>query len=301
MGPVIYERMSSLIVLGTAFVAVVATVLALTGLIVPGREGSVQNPGGGSPGASVPASAAPGAITGIGGTLTVTGDREGTMVIHSEGLDNRYSVIGDDGRISFEGDPMSIVQLSYDGWEFFPEPEDCTITPGELDPEFGTVATEIRCDDLSDIRDKGVISLSGIIGVSADVVGMRPDLPESGGSATVGEETWEFDEAFLYAFRFPSQAGGDNNMTLTDDDTGYLGFDFDVQTHRLTLTRLARDGTEADVASGSCTVEVSELGRLNPRTTVIEVTFACSDIEVPGLGAVPISGTVIAEQIEVSF
>ncbi len=301
MGTVIHERMSSLIVLGTAFVAVVATVLALTGLIVPGRTGSAQNPDGASPGASTAPSAAPGSITGIGGTLTVTGDREGTLVIDSEGVDNRYSVLGDDGRISFEGDPMTVVQLSYEGWEFFPEPEDCTLTPGELDVDLGVVATEFRCDDLADVRDKGTISLSGVIGLPADVVGMSPDLPDSGGSAQVGEEAWEFEEVMLFAWQFPSQSGGNYNMNLIDDEAGMLGFNFDVQSHQLTLARVERDGTGADVSSGACSINVSELGRYNPRTTVIEVTFTCTDVEVPGLGAVPISGTVIADRIEVSF
>ena len=209
----------------------------------------------------------------------------------------------------FEGDPPTVAQVSWDGLEFFPTPDDCSITPGDLDDQLGVGYAEVECLALVDVRGGDTITLSGRLGVALTLVG-ESELPEMGGSVTVGDETWEFTEALLFEFAFPASTGSDDyNMILAREgtDTGCPGpecsrtslrFRYDVETHRLALSNVERDGEDADLAAGACSLETSELGRLTPATAVVELAIDCPAAEVPGLGAVPISGTVIVQQLE---
>ena len=112
--------------------------------------------------------------------------------------------MGDAARIVFEDIPAVVAQISWEGLEFFPEPEDCTITPGELDDETGIGHAELDCVGISDVRSGETIDLSGNVGMALTMVG-ESDLPPMGGSVAVGDESWEFTEAFL--FRFPVNSG----------------------------------------------------------------------------------------------
>ena len=295
----------SVTVLVIAFVGAVVVTLGLANAIVPGGGPDSQATGGG--GATPVPTLVP--VAGAGGHLTVSGDRTGTMSLTREANEARYSLVGDSARMVFEGDPPEVTQVSWEGLEFFPEPGDCTITPGELDDEIGVGYAEVECSDLSDIRDGGTISLSGTLGLPLTMVG-ESDLPEMGGSVTVGDETWEFDAAMLFAIPFVAVAGEDDyNMILAREGTDRgcpgsecsrtsLRFRYDVQTHRLTLVNVERDGEDADLPSGACALETNELGRLTPGTAVVELTISCPAAEVPGLGTVPIGGTVIIQQVD---
>ena len=140
--------------------------------------------------------------------------------------------------------------------------------------------------------------MAGTLGLALTTVG-ESDLPQMGGSVTVGEETWEFEEAFLFGFRVNQGAGTeDYNMVLTDPAHGSLRFRYDVQTHRLTLVNVERDGEDADLAAGACSLETNELGRLAPGTALVELSIDCPVADVPGLGPVAIRGTPIVQQIE---
>jgi hypothetical protein len=299
----------SITVLAVAFAATVVVTIGLATVIVPGRAADPPAAGGS---ATPAASLAP--IEGIGGHLTVTGDRTGTLTVTSESNDDRYSLEGSAARIVFEDRPPVIVQLSWEGLEFFPEPADCTITPGRLDSEIGVGYAEVACENLTDIRGGGMISLSGTLGMALNVVG-ESDLPEMGGSVTVGDETWRFAEAILFTFPVNLFTGGeDYNMILSDEntDTGCpdnappspdcsrtsLRFRYDVQTHRLTLVEVTREGTSADLAAGACSLATEELGRLSPGAAVVELTIDCPAADVPGLGSVPIAGTVVIQQLD---
>ena len=156
-------------------------------------------------------------------------------------------------RVVFQGSqPPVISQISWEGLEFFPEPEACTITPGELDDEIGVGYAEIRCEGLADIRGGGTVDMAGTLGLALTTVG-ESDLPPMGGSVAVGDETWEFTEAFL--FRFPVNLGAgteDFNMVLTDEGNGSLRFRYDVQTHRLTLVNVERGGEASDLDAAAC-------------------------------------------------
>ena len=298
----------SVTVLVMAFVGAVVVTIGLATVIVPGGAPDPQSAGGGDGGGGGPPPTLQ-PIEGAGGHLTVTGDREGTLTLTRESNDERYSLVGDDARMVFDGDPPAVAQLSWEGLEFFPEPEDCSITPGELDDQLGIGQAEVACTDLVDIRDGGTISVSGTLGLPLTMVG-DSDLPETGGSVTVGDETWEFVEAMLLAIPFVAVAGEDDyNMILAHDGTdegcpgpecsrASLRFRYDVQHHRLTLANIERDGADADLAAGACALETNELGRLTPGTAVVELTIDCPAAEVPGIGAVPIAGTVIVQQID---
>lgn len=290
----------SVSVLGMAFVGVVVLTLGLAAAIVPGTAVSSQGDDG-TPSASAIAREpeVTGGIPEVGGTLTVTGDVDGTFRLTRESLDGRYSLVGDQGRISFEGVPTEVAQLSYEGLEFFPAPADCSVAPRELDTTVGVGSAVFRCDDLEDIRGDGVISIEGVIGLPVDMLGER-SFPASGGSVEVGGETWQFSEALLFTAPLPAIAGAAYyNLELVDEEAGgALNFTYDHLTHRLTLVNVGRDGQGADTPAGACTLHVRVLGKTNPRTTITELTIHCAAVDVPGLGTVAIDGTVVVDQID---
>jgi hypothetical protein len=298
--------MRSLIVLGVAFAGALVVTIGLANVIVPGQADAPPAADGGSGDGATPApSLAP--ITGVGGHLTVTGDLDGTLTVTSESNDGRYTLEGSDARIVFEGSPPVVVQVSWEGLEFFPEPEDCTITPGELNDQTGIGYAEVACEGLTDLRGGGTVDVAGTIGLALNMVG-ESDLPEMGGSVSVGEETWEFEEAFLFLFPVNFGPGTqDYNMILTDAELGVIRFRYDVQTHRLALIEVGRgptpdarpfEGEVAAVPAGACNLGTNELGRQSPDTAVVELSISCPATEVPELGTVPITGTLIVQQLE---
>lgn len=289
----------SITALGAAFAGVVVATLALAALIVSGptmvpQPSDVADPG--------PAATAPGdpvvVIPGLGGELTVTGDREGTFVFDRSAEGPGYGLRGAHGRIFFDGSPLAVVQLNLEGLSFFPEPDACTITAGNLTNAIGIGRADLRCDALVDIRGNGEIAISGTIGLPLDLLAVR-ELPPPGGSVTVGPETWMFADATLQGWQLATLGGTRAyNLELVDEAAGAaLNVTFDVETRALTLANVARDGSETNLADG-CALGSTELGQLNPRITVIELSIDCAAVEVPGLGAVPIHGTVIVERLE---
>lgn len=299
------DWLRSLAVLGMAFVAVVTATLGLAGVVVPGEPPTAPVAGAnGEPEASATPMPTDAGWLGLGGTLAVSGDREGEFRLTRESLQNRYSLTGDDGRISFEGNPIDVAQLSYDGLEFFPDPEDCTVEPLNLDTAIGVGQAELTCIDLEDIRGNGTISLHGQIGLPVDRLAERT-LPLTGGSLEVGPETWIIEEAYLFTWQMPAIAGAPQyNLELADRVTenaspaiAQLNVSYDIESHALTPATVERDGEFATIPEGACRIEREELGRQNPRTTVVELTISCSEVDVPGLGPVPISGTVVVDEV----
>jgi hypothetical protein len=288
----------SVTVLAVAFVAAVVVTIGLAYVIVPGGAAEPRRAAGDAGGAATGTPSTP-PITGIGGNLTVTGDREGTLTVTRESNQERYSLVGDGARVVFEGNrPPVVSQVSWDGLEFFPEPEACTVTPGELDDEIGVGYAEVRCEDLVDVRGGETVSMAGTLGLALTTVG-ESGLPQMGGSVTVGEETWEFEEAFLFGFPVNQGAGTDDyNMVLTDPRHGSIRFRYDVQTHRLTLVNVERGGEASELNAGACSLATNELGRLSPGAAIVELTIDCPVVDVPGLGAVAIRGTPIVQQID---
>ncbi|MGZ8564203.1 MAG: hypothetical protein ACXWWU_11360 [Candidatus Limnocylindria bacterium] len=299
------DWLRSLAVLAASFAGVVVLTVGLAVLIVPDPVGSSGEPGVADP-SDAPATSAPIgnldiAPTAIGGTLVVTGDRALNLVVDRESADGQYGLIGDDARVFIGGDPLSILQMNLDGLSFFPDPDECTITPGLLNQDIGVAGAHLRCEDLADIRGDGVVTVDGVVGIAADVLGMRGDLPRSGGTITFADETLEFADAVLYAFPSPVIAGEDQtNMGLVDGRTE-LYFSYDVQTHGIALVSIERDDVPTEVPPEACSIATRALGKLNPRVTVIEMALTCAAVQLPDLGTVTIDGALIVEQIELSF
>ena len=290
--------------LAVSFAGVVVLTFGLAVLIVPTPVGSSEPPGSAASGA--PATPAPvGDIdaipTAIGGTLVLTGDREASLVVDREATDGQYGIIGDDARIFLGGDPLTVVQMNLDGLSFFPEPDACTITPGRHNQQIGVASAEVRCEGLADIRDSGVVNVEGVLGIAADMLGMRGDLPPMGGSVAFGDQTLTFTEAWLFAFFGPVIGGEENtNMGLVDGTTG-LYFTYDVHTHAIALAFIEIEGEITEVPAGACTIATREIGKVNPRNTLVEMTMRCPAVELPDLGGISIEGTVLVEQLEAPF
>ena len=292
------EWLRSATVIGIAFAGVVAATLGLAAAIVPSPAASTET---GSPGASaVAVQPTPGSgIPGLGGQLAVTGDREGTLVLTRESQDGNYALVGGDGRITFEGAPVVVTQVSYDGLEFFPGEGDCTVRPRNLDNAVGIGFAELVCTDISDIRDNGVVTIAGTIGLPVDRLAGR-EMPLTGGSIQVGDETWAFEYGLLLLWQQPMIGGETNaNMELLDEALQAAVYLFyDIETHRTSVTEVMRDGETIAVPDGACRLEREVLGRPNPGATTIELGIDCPAVEVPGLGTVPISGSVIVDELE---
>lgn len=294
-----YDWLRSLALLGMAFAAVVVATLGLGAVVIPTEGGEAAVEPGVSP-TDGPASSQPaqpaGPVTRLGGTLAISGDREGTLLLERPSADGRYSLIGDDGRIVFEGDPLTVSLVSYDGWEFYLDPGDCELTPGERHDPTGVAGVTVRCEDIDELRDQGTVTIEGTVGVAADLLGMRGGLPESGGTLTLGDETLEFPAAFI-----DLTLGGTHAGTIFDDDSGaFVTFAYEPQTHELSVAEVAYGGDQVRLDPGACSVGQQDIGVLNPSTRVVELTVRCASIDVPALGAVPLEGTVVAEVIDVA-
>lgn len=293
----------SLSLLAGAFGGVVVITLALAGLLVPERGASSVTGGSRPPGAAGGlANPDPVAgIPGLGGTLTVSGDREGslrlTREVHHQG---GYALEGGGDRITFVGAPVDVSQISYDGLEFFPDRGQCSVTSGNLDNAIGIGFAELQCDELVDIRDGGTISMRGEIGLPVDLLVGR-QLPASGGIVFVGDEAWAFEEAWLVTWQQPAIAGvSEYNLRLEDlgGPPRALNFAYDVESHALSLANVRVGNSDVDVPAGACTFDRVELGMHNPRTRVVELSMSCPSVDVPGTGSVAISGSVVVDELQ---
>lgn len=306
MTPNVSDWFRSLGVFGTAFAAVLVVTMGIAGVIVPTPGGDAQAgdapPGPSDPIESTPVPTTAARPTTIGGTLAVSGDREGTLVLDRETTQDGYGLVGADGRIIFElGDPVTVRRVQYDGLEFFVEPDDCTVTPGERHDPSGVAGAEIHCPAIDDVRGNGIIGLEGRVGVAADLFGLRGDLPVTGGTLALGDETLTFQEAFLTTGPprviggIPSQFAGQ----LHDAESGAaLALEYDGQSHELSVIEIRYAGDTVVVPTGACLVSENEIGLLNPRTRVVELDISCQALDIPALGSVPLEGTVVAELSE---
>ena len=290
----------SISILGIAFGGVVVLTFGLAALIVPGASGSALAPGA-APDASAGGRApVAGPITAIGGTLVVSGDRDGDLVLDREEVGERYALSGRDGQVTFEGgSPLTVAQISFDGLDFFVDPGDCELTSGERHDPTGVAGAHLVCEDIEDVRDNGVVTFQGHVGVAADLLGLRGDLPESGGTLELGDETLTFQFA---AMTIPSNSrfSGIYAGTLYDPrtETG-LTFTYDPQNHAMVLSELAYAATQpVQLPASACSVSTNDIGLLNPHTRVAEMSIRCDAIEVPDLGTVSLEGTLVVELSE---
>jgi hypothetical protein len=304
------DWLRSVVVLAITFVGVMVVTLGLATILVA-RPVASSDPGEPAPSGTAGESPNLGAhepepsegIPHVGGALAFSGDREGTLELTRDSLEGTYGLVGSDGRMTLEGLPPEIAQVSYDGWEFFPDAGQCTVTAGDADPQLGLAMAEVTCTDLVEIRDKGTVGIAGSINLPADRAGPRA-LPQTGGTATVGDETWTFEQAFLATWN-PSifvMGAGEFSMELVDAATSArMLFSYDADSHHLALAAVERDGELVEVADGACRIEREMLGKPNPRDIAVELLISCPGVDVPGLGTVPIEATVVVDELGYPF
>ncbi len=310
---------TGLTVLSAAFVGTVVVTMGLAVMLVPQ---SASLPARTDPSASegVPVVRTPPPVDevprAIGGVLTVHGDLEGSFALDREHAeigfefdpeaeiarleDGPYQLSGSNARIAFARDPLAVEQIDYEGWSIYPDPEDCAITPGVLNATLGVASATLRCEEIADIRDNGVVTVDGTIHAAADVLGMRGDLPTSGGSLAVGSDSVDLAEAraLLERFGFDAATGLASLPMLNDGMTEGVILAYDPHTHELDLESIIV-GEESIEAPDACSVTRTDLGLLNPRTSVVELAISCDAVEAPGQGSVPVSGSLVVDLIGV--
>lgn len=287
--------------LGVAAGLVIMFVVGLARLTVPdeptfgeGFEDAAENPDGSID--FIP--------TAIGGELQISGAREGTITLDGQVDGPTYGLGSGQARVFFESDPLAINQMSYDGLAFFPEPADCEFTIGQHNEETGLAAVQITCAELVDIRGNGTVSISGFAALPADLV-VDLDLPETGGTVTVGDVTFEPEDPVLFIGpSFEGSGANEIGMNLfTPDigpgaeDTAAVFFAYDGTTDTLTLTQVSLRRGVAEVDPGECETQNEELTVINPQASIWEVTFSCQSVDVSSQGSVPVTGDVVYEKI----
>lgn len=309
---------SGLTILSAAFVGIVVVTMGLAAVIVPQAFRSIPDADPAASGA-VAVDMTPQAVDqvpdAIGGMLTVTGDVEGSFVMDREDAeigfefdeevgtarleDGPYQLSGEDGRITFGVDPMVVDQIDYAGLSFYPDPADCEIAPGVLNPTLGIATAGLRCEEIADVRNNGVATFDGTIVAAGDVLGMRGDQPASGGSLAVGPTTIELPEAraLLEPFGFDPETGLASLPLFGADTDSGLFLAYDPHTHELGLDSVVVSGESAEVPDGACSVTRSDIGLLNPRTSVVELSVECDAVDIPQLGSVPVEGALVVDLI----
>jgi hypothetical protein len=72
-------------------------------------------------------------------------------------------------------------------------------------------------------------------------------------------------------------------------------------THSLTLDEITLDGEVSVVPANACVLSTRDIGAVNAHTTLVEVKIRCEAVEIAGLGTVPVSGTVLVDQVDPPF
>lgn len=286
----------SIIVLAAGFGGVVAVTLFLALVIVPPSAETPRPPD--SSGAAAPAGS-----PGVLGGLTLTGDRTQSLGLDREIEGDRFTLTGDDGRVVLEGQPATISRLLIDGVEFYLDPDDCGYSPGARDPETGLAPLGVECVEVTDVRDTATVTVEGTLWLPADLVGSRGDLPSTGGQVSVGDETLTFAEATMDLRRPALVETGPNSFVRNPPvyrvpvigENGSLEFEFDSLESILRLAEVEVDGRVGDIDPEACSLSSRHLDELSPRVTVVELTLDCPEVEVDGLGGVPLEGTVVID------
>ena len=308
------EWSRSLTVLAVAFGGTLAITLGLVMLIVQDRAAAPTAEATQTPAPAIAPDVAP---TSIGGTLAVTGDRSDTFRLDRPLYDvhvspdfergfarvefGRFGLLGQAGDIYFESEPLSVAQIDFDGLAFYPDPADCTITPGMLNPATGIASARLECPDLEDVRGAGTVTLDGGVALPADLLGLRGELPPSGGQIEIGDQTLAFsDGRMLVMSALTDDTRRVPLFIYGDDDVSSLGFERDPNTAQLYLTYIVIDEEPFDIDDDACLVTAEDLGLSSPIATVQELTIRCDALELGGHGTVSIEDTLVIDLINES-
>ncbi|CAN5125641.1 hypothetical protein BH23CHL9_BH23CHL9_05000 [soil metagenome] len=251
----------------------------------------------------------------IGGSLEITGDRTGTMVLDTaSGIGGRYEVLDDggisirpdataelrgaDGHIRFDGDSGQVTHIAYDGLSIYVDPGQCEITHGAVKEATELMAALIECPDIADVRGQGVISVAGVVALPADALRGRGDLPPTGGSVEVAGRTIPLDEAEIFLDGEPLEETGRIQWGVIDADraSGIL-LEYDPGADRWFLCDAFSNNDYATLEE-PCPMAAEELGRINEYTTVVRLEIDCTDVAVAGGGTGSVTGTIVADVIQ---
>lgn len=303
------------ILAGTVGGVAVAT-MGLTALMIPASVTAVATP------TPVPTFDLDTAPTAIGGSLEVTGDRTGTMTLdEARGVGSRYEaredggvsirpvqqaeLRGPEGHIRFDRDDGSVTQIEFEELTFYLDPGECAVTLGAGHPDNGLMAALVECLDIADIRDKGVVSITGIVSLPGEVLRGRGGLPESGGvlelaSESVGSGEAEItsvnlDEADIFLDHGPDEDGRIRWGTFTE--VGGMAVEYDPEAEQFYVTQVSAGDSYA-VTSEPCPVTTQDLGQISDSVRVVQMELDCAGWTDAEGDPVTVSGTIVVDVIQ---
>lgn len=266
-----------------------------TGVEVPGQESTSTTVDGGHPIIDP--------TTHLGGTLTVSGDRPGTFTPHREDSTmSGYTLVASGDRITFARDEdrtLFVDHVTYDGLDFYLDPGDCEIEPGEVNTALGISTLNVACPEITDLRDTATVTVEGRVGVASTLTG-REDLPEMGGSITVSGDV-ELNlhvEAGTWV-EYPEQAGvfGNDGVNLVGSDGIPLVSLEAGGADRLAVVGFGEVDAWQEVEPGSCLADTEQLAVASPDVTYHALTLDCAAVPLVDGGTIGINGSVVVERV----
>lgn len=293
--------MKAWLVLTLAVAAVVAGVMGLAAMIVPSSPEEPPVATGPDPG-TTPSTSTPqaGPLTGVGGTISVTGDMEASLVVDALATgfnDNGVYRVADGDRtwmlLGQEGDRLTVDQASIEGRNFFLDAEDCQLDEQEYREDLGVSRVTVDCPEVTDVQGENTVTLRGHADIALSVAATDGRYPAGGVMAfdDGAPEQWEITEP--YWFVWPETSGGEQFALSGTDPAGNevgLSFNFDSGEPRV---EGVGDETRAFRSPSGCEVSHSFLHPLAPDTDYMEVAVDCQDlVEEGGDTIATLTGTV---------
>lgn len=308
--------MRGLIALGGAAVVVIAGVLAVAEVVLPQTAATtIAAAAAGEAPVTPPGSVAtvapddPRPLSGVGGTIDVTGDTELTIILNPTATgpsQNGPYRLSDGGRnwlmLGYDSGRITIGQASIDGGNFFPDPDECDLRVTEKSESLGLARLSVACAEITDVPGTTTVALHGHADVA--LVAADPDGAYRGGGTltfTAGEPAeWEFDEATWVTY--PGTEYEDEFVVYRCDGEAPTCFG-------LTFTSSQGQVAEESVVAGDvtytsasgCAVDVTELHPLGPDIDYVEIHLDCPDLVDADGNQATLTGTLRAHKLRLYF
>lgn len=266
-----------------------------TGVEDPGRDSTSTTIADGHPSIDP--------TTHVGGTLTVSGDRPGSFTLQGEDSTmSGYTLVGSGDRITFAQDDdgaLFVDHVTYDGLDFYLDPGECEIEPGEVNTDLGISTVAVTCPEITDLRDTATVTVEGRVGVASTLTG-REDLPDMGGSITVsGDVELNLDVEYGTWVQHPHQAGifGGDRTNLYGSDGIPLVYLEAEDDDRLAVVGFGEVDAWQEVEPGNCLADTEQLAVASPDVTYHALTLDCAAVPLKNGGTVSIEGSVVVERV----
>lgn len=252
----------------------------------------------------------------VGGSLEISGDRSGTMTLDTAtGTGGRFELLEDGsvrvgdpnapvelrgaaGHIRFDSDSAEVTHIAYDGLSIFVDGSECTITPGAVNEESRLMAALVECSDVADIRGQAVISVTGVVALSAETLLGRGELPPTGGSLEINGSTITLEELDIFLDGEPVEETGRIQWGAFDADSGSgISLEYNPEADQFSISGAFSEEAYAGLEE-PCPIAAEELGRINDYTTVMRLEIDCTDAAVEGGGTGSVTGSLIADVIQ---